>query len=102
MDQRSWHTRKNWTTDEVKRLRFLAGSLCLAEIAEQMGRSENSIRGASQRYGIKVATNHYSERKHALNMRILELYKTKPISQICKITGLTYNKVYGIVTKNPG
>lgn len=100
--QADWYIRKVWTTSEVERLRLLAGDFCLPQIAEMMGRSENSIRGAAQRFSVKVRTNSIDKNKIALHETIRELYKTKSISQICKKTGMSYSRVYRIVTKNPG
>lgn len=102
MDLKAWYIRKNWTTDEVERLRILAGEKVLCEIAALMGRSENSIRGASQRFGIPVKGNSTDEKRISIDEQIRQLYKTMPIREICCRMGLSYSRVYRIVTKNPG
>lgn len=44
----------SWTTGEIARLRRLAGTLSLEELAAELGRSTGSIRGAAHRHAISL------------------------------------------------
>ena len=54
--------RRNWTTSEVKRLEELAGRAPVAEICEELGRSEPSVRSKAadlRANGMRISLKHY-------------------------------------------
>lgn len=47
--------RRQWSRQDIAVLEKHAGKLTIAQIAERLGRSENSVRSHAQRFGLSLA-----------------------------------------------